>query len=76
MQTAHEAGILPSQHLQALIDQGAIRAESAFDIDQVQPASAWRRTLARPDDHHLPEAVSLRALVLTCRAAPPVAGGS
>ena len=50
MQTAHAAGILPCQNLQALIDQGAIRSETAFDADQVQPASldlrlggrAWR----------------------------------
>ena len=50
MNAAHEAGILPSQHLQALIDQGALRAETPFDPDQVQPASvdlrlggrAWR----------------------------------
>ena len=50
MKTAHAAGILPCQALQALIDSGAMRSESAFDEDQVQPASvdlrlggrAWR----------------------------------
>ena len=43
-------GILPCQSLDALIAQGAIASESAFDADQVQPASldlrlggrAWR----------------------------------
>jgi dCTP deaminase len=43
-------GILPSQAIDALIQHGAIRAISAFDKDQVQPASldlrlgerAWR----------------------------------
>ncbi|HEY8571779.1 2'-deoxycytidine 5'-triphosphate deaminase [Phenylobacterium sp.] len=43
-------GILPCQSIEALIDQGAILTEDAFDTDQVQPASldlrlgakAWR----------------------------------
>ena len=50
MKTAHAAGILPCQSLQALIDQGSMQAEGPFDGDQVQPASvdlrlggrAWR----------------------------------
>jgi dCTP deaminase len=44
------AGILPSQTIQALFDQGAIRAARPLDDDQIQPASldlrlgpkAWR----------------------------------
>jgi dCTP deaminase len=44
------AGILPCQSIQALVDQGAIAAATAWDDDQVQPASldlrlggrAWR----------------------------------
>lgn len=43
-------GILPRQAIQALLDAGAIRSETPFDVDQVQPASldlrlsdtAWR----------------------------------
>jgi dCTP deaminase len=43
-------GILPRQAIQALLDAGAIRSETPFDADQVQPASldlrlsdtAWR----------------------------------
>ncbi len=43
-------GILPSQSIEALIAGGAIASETAFDTDQVQPASldlrlsdrAWR----------------------------------
>jgi dCTP deaminase len=50
MSDDHAAGILPSQSIQALIDQAAITSESPFDADQVQPASldlrlggrAWR----------------------------------
>ena len=50
MKTAHSAGILPSQSIQALIDRGAVTSATAFDPDQVQPASldlrlgerAWR----------------------------------
>lgn len=50
MKTAHSAGILPSQTIQALIDRGAVAAATPFDPDQVQPASldlrlggrAWR----------------------------------
>ncbi len=50
MKTAHSAGILPSQSLQALIDRGAVGSSTPFDPDQVQPASldlrlggrAWR----------------------------------
>jgi dCTP deaminase len=50
MSDDHAAGILPSQSIQGLIDQGAIAAEGPFDADQVQPASldlrlggrAWR----------------------------------
>ncbi|MBW3560330.1 MAG: 2'-deoxycytidine 5'-triphosphate deaminase, partial [Proteobacteria bacterium] len=50
MKTAHSAGILPSQSIQALIDRGAVSSLTAFDPDQVQPASldlrlgerAWR----------------------------------
>ena len=43
-------GILPCQSIEALIDSGAVRAPTAFERDQVQPASldlrlgatAWR----------------------------------
>jgi dCTP deaminase len=50
MKTAHSAGILPSQSIQALIDNGAVTSLTPFDADQVQPASldlrlgerAWR----------------------------------
>jgi dCTP deaminase len=43
-------GILPNQSIEALIDEGAVRAETPFAADQVQPASldlrlgryAWR----------------------------------
>ena len=40
-------GILPCQTIEALIAQGAIAAESAFDEDQVQPASLDLRLGAR-----------------------------
>src|SRR6476660_4480667 len=48
--TMQGAGILPSQAIQALSDQGAIRATRPLDDDQIQPASldlrlgakAWR----------------------------------
>ena len=39
MKTAHSAGILPSQSIQALIDNGAVISAASFDADQVQPAS-------------------------------------
>ena len=41
------AGILPSQSLDALIASGAIGSASAFDADQVQPASLDLRLGAR-----------------------------
>jgi dCTP deaminase len=41
------AGILPCQSIEALIDQGAIRSEDAFEADQVQPASLDLRLGAR-----------------------------
>ena len=47
MKTAHAAGILPCQSLQALIDSGAMRSETPFDHDQVQPASVDLRLGAR-----------------------------
>ncbi|MDP8916707.1 MAG: 2'-deoxycytidine 5'-triphosphate deaminase [Pseudomonadota bacterium] len=47
MKTAHSAGILPSQSIQALIDEGAVTAATAFDPDQVQPASLDLRLGAR-----------------------------
>jgi dCTP deaminase len=40
-------GILPCQSIEALIDGGAILAESPFDVDQVQPASLDLRLGAR-----------------------------
>src|SRR4051812_15773459 len=40
-------GILPCQSIDALIDQGAILTEDAFDADQVQPASLDLRLGAR-----------------------------
>ncbi len=43
----HAAGILPSQSIQGLIDQGAIVSASPFDADQVQPASLDLRLGAR-----------------------------
>jgi dCTP deaminase len=42
-----DAGILPSQGLQGLIDQGAILAEGGIGPDQVQPASLDLRLGAR-----------------------------
>jgi dCTP deaminase len=47
MNTAHAAGILPCQSLQGLIDSGAMTSETAFDPDQVQPASVDLRLGAR-----------------------------
>ena len=47
MNTAHAAGILPCQSLQGLIDSGAMSSETAFDNDQVQPASVDLRLGAR-----------------------------
>jgi dCTP deaminase len=47
MNTAHAAGILPCQSLQGLIDSGAMSSETAFDHDQVQPASVDLRLGAR-----------------------------
>jgi dCTP deaminase len=47
MSQIQRPGILPNQAIEALIDQGAIRAESAFDRDQVQPASLDLRLGAR-----------------------------
>jgi dCTP deaminase len=47
MNTAHAAGILPCQSLQGLIDSGAMTSETAFDHDQVQPASVDLRLGAR-----------------------------
>ena len=41
------AGILPCQSIQALIDGGAISAATAFDADQVQPASLDLRLAGR-----------------------------
>ena len=40
-------GILPLQALNALVDQGSVSANSAFDHDQVQPASIDLRLGAR-----------------------------
>ncbi|MFT4091672.1 MAG: 2'-deoxycytidine 5'-triphosphate deaminase [Asticcacaulis sp.] len=48
--SAQPAGILPLQSIRDLISQGAITSQSAFDADQIQPASldlrlglkAWR----------------------------------
>ena len=50
MSDANRPGILPCQAIDALIANGAIRADTPFDFDQVQPASldlrlggrAWR----------------------------------
>ena len=47
MSDDHSAGILPSQSIQALIDQGAVAGAAAFDPDQVQPASLDLRLGAR-----------------------------
>jgi dCTP deaminase len=47
MTDAHAAGILPCQTLQQLIDARAISAETAFELDQVQPASLDLRLGAR-----------------------------
>lgn len=47
MKTAHSAGILPSQSIQALIDRGAISSATPFDADQVQPASLDLRLAGR-----------------------------
>ena len=42
-----QAGILPSQSIDALIAAGAITASAPFDVDQVQPASLDLRLGAR-----------------------------
>jgi dCTP deaminase len=47
MNTADSAGILPSQGLQRLIDSGAVASATAFDADQVQPASLDLRLAGR-----------------------------
>jgi dCTP deaminase len=47
MKTAHSAGILPSQGIQALIDSGGVTSLTAFDADQVQPASLDLRLATR-----------------------------
>jgi dCTP deaminase len=47
MSEAARPGILPSQSIDALIEQGAIAADSPFDPDQVQPASLDLRLGAR-----------------------------
>ncbi|MFN4100044.1 MAG: 2'-deoxycytidine 5'-triphosphate deaminase domain-containing protein, partial [Pararhodobacter sp.] len=54
-----QAGVLPSQHLRALIEQGVLAAEPAILPDQVQPASLDLRLGA--------EAVRLRASFLPGR---------
>jgi dCTP deaminase len=45
--SAHPAGILPCQSIQALFEQEAITALSPFDRDQIQPASLDLRLGAR-----------------------------
>jgi dCTP deaminase len=47
MKTAHSAGILPSQTIQALIDRAAVTSATPFDADQVQPASLDLRLAGR-----------------------------
>ncbi|THD81830.1 MAG: 2'-deoxycytidine 5'-triphosphate deaminase [Phenylobacterium sp.] len=47
MSDANRPGILPSQSIDALIAQGAIASDRAFDPDQVQPASLDLRLGAR-----------------------------
>jgi dCTP deaminase len=47
MKTAHSAGILPSQSIQALIDEGSVSSATPFDADQVQPASLDLRLAGR-----------------------------
>ena len=47
MKTAHAAGILPSQSIQALIDTEAVTSATPFDSDQVQPASLDLRLAGR-----------------------------
>ena len=64
-------GILPCQAIDALIAHGAISAESAFDADQVQPASldlrlggrAWRvRASFLPGAHTVRERIATVAM--------------
>jgi len=64
-------GILPCQAIEALIANGAISAESAFDVDQVQPASldlrlgarAWRvRASFLPGAHTVRERIATVAM--------------
>jgi dCTP deaminase len=47
MSDLHRPGILPSQAIDALIERGAIRAQTPFEPDQVQPASLDLRLGAR-----------------------------
>lgn len=47
MTESDSAGILPCQSIQALIDSGAVTAATAFDADQVQPASLDLRLAGR-----------------------------
>jgi len=63
MSATQRPGILPCQAIEALIANGAITAESAFEDDQVQPASldlrlagrAWRvRASFLPGAHTVP----------------------
>ena len=67
MSDTRRPGILPSQSIDALIETGAIRAESPFDADQVQPASldlrlgsrCWRvRASFLPGQHRVADRIA------------------